>query len=604
MEITTQYAQTDNSGGCTITGYKGEEMIIRDSRLYALDIISAPHLKVIKIELLMASKPPHLVLDNIPNLERIELPVGQHGAVIHLNRSSRPQTPRDLVIRGLISEIDGAWPGVKFRQQASRARGSWSQVRFASLTKNLTPADDGELVILSDGCLPDQDHLTLDGQGDWLLINVGGVSHLQLNTPGSVSVDHLQALRTVFSTEHSVDLTINKTPRLRRVAGCGQVLSLRQANGSARQLTIDGRWKHASIADDRLECLRYQDGRSLTVYQCSRLKSVNLAPGMDVECHGALPTALAQSARFFYDEATLNRNIETLRGGDNSVLPVTLRVLGGAHEPRQVVHCLQLLAELCSLGISAHSIWECRRELSARHRNARSRRKNRTQRPMNAAAMAKADFTWHWHLPADLAPQGWEADLIIWAYCQASVLPAADYGNVMAHTCRESLALDTLIRLAGAADNQQALKSLAIKTIEQYVSKNAEYMLERNRQLRNEPTKRVIRLLNKLQTNTSQGRMIILFLFNILNLNQLLKAVPEILSIAPGFVRTELMAMSRKPDAWLIDRIPTLEIHRAKSTITHYRRKLMQAALASATTAKDDASDRPGTTLPLFMEAH
>ncbi|WP_417522219.1 hypothetical protein [Marinobacter sp.] len=604
MEMTTHYSQTDTSGGCTIKGYRGEELIIRDSRLFALDILTAPHLKVIKIELLMAGKPPHLVLGNLPNLERIELPAGQHGAVIHLNRVNRHHAPRNLIIKGLVSEIDGAWPGVKFRQQASRVRGSWSKVSFASLTENLSAAEDGELVILSGERASGYEHVTLNGRGDWLLTDIEGVSHLQIDTPGTVNVDQVPSLRTVFSTEHSLELAINKAPQLRRVAGCGELFSLRQTTGSTRQLTIDGRWKHAKISDDRLESLHYQNGRFLTVYQCSRLKSVNLALGMDVECHGSLPTALAKNARFFYDEATLNQNMEALRGGDTSVLPVTLRVLSGAHESRQVVLCLQLLAELCSLGTPAHLIWDCRRELSARHRNARSRRKNRTQRPLNAAALAKADVTWHWHLPADLAPQGWEADLVIWAYCQTSLSSASEYGNVMAQTCRESVALDTLIRLAGTPDDEQALPSLAVKTIEQYVSRNAQYMLERNGRLRNDPTKRLTRLLKNISATADQRKMIVEFLFNILDLNQLLKAVPRILPIAPGLIRTELMALSRKPEGWFVSRIPSLRIHRAKPTIEHYRSKLMQAALASVTVAKEEKPSGHGTTLPLFTEAH
>lgn len=601
MANTQQYTQIDTAGGCTIKGFEGEELTLSDSHRYAVDILEAPALKVIKIKSLMAGKPPHLVLANIPNLERIELPAGHPGAVIHLNSE---RAPKPFTIEGLVSEIDGAWPGVQFRQTASGCRENWSRVTLRHVAKDVRTPDDAELVIMTAPAPAQVEHLTLGGHSDWLLTDIEGLSHLQINTSGYVALDQLPALRTVFSSDHRLQLSLSQTPRLKRVAGCGEILSIRQSDWKEKQLTIDGRWKHAKIASDRLEQLSFKDGRSLTVYHCSRLKVVDLALGMDIECHGALPAPLAESARFFFDEATLNHNIDALRAGEMSVLPVTLRVLGGAHEPAQVVHCLQQLAELCALGIAPEKIWECRRELSARHRNARSRRKTRGLRPLNQAAMAKADFNWHWHLPDDLGPQGWEADLEIWVYCRKTVSAAFDFGDVMAHTCQEPIALDTLIRKAGITGSDEALANLAVQAIEHYVRKNAEYMLGRHSQGSNDPLKRLTRIFKQPQMTMAQRRTLLVYLCNSLDLDRLLAAVPQLLQLAPGPVRAELMALSRKPERWFIPRIPSLRLHRTKHTVERYRSKLMQAALASARSPEEPESHEAGTNLSLFEETH
>lgn len=604
MGSTQDYSSTDSVGGCTVKGFKGEELTVRDSHLYALDIVDAPNLTTLNIEKLQADKAPHLLIENAPKLQTIKLPKEQPGAVIHLSSN---HAPVGFTVEGAVCEIDAAWPGVQFRQEASSHRKNWNRVTTCSPEQANKASTTGGLVILTGEAPAPLDHLVLGDNCDWLLTDIDGVSHVQITTTGCVAVDQLPALRTVFSTNHQLQLAMARTPRLRRITGCGELVSIRQSDWQEKQLTIDGRWKHAKIASDRLEHLSFKDGRSLTVYHCSRLKVADLPLGMDIECHGALPAPLAASARFFFDEATLNHNIEALKAGDLSVLPVTLRVLGGAHEPSQVVHCLQQLAELCALDIAPEKIWECRRELAARHRNARSRKKTWGLRPLNQAAMAKADFNWHWHLPNDLAPQGWEADLDIWAYCQATVPAAADFGNVMAHTCQDPVALDTLIRKAGINGNGDAFPNLAIQAIEHYVRNNAEYMLGRHNQGSHDPIKRLTRLANGSLITAAQRRTLVLFLLNILELDRLLASVPQLLQLAPGPARAELMALSRKPERWFIPRIPRLRIHRTKPTVDRYRSKLMQAALASAGSNKERPlpdQHQAGTNLSLFEETH
>lgn len=599
-----QHSEMDSVGGCTVRGFTGEALEISDDNLFAFDILDCPNLTTLRIEKTQAGKAPHLLLQNVPNLRSIALPANRPSAVIHLNLG---RAPKGLIIEGAVGEIDGAWPGVQFREQASNHQKNWARVAIRMAGENNAVRTSEGLVIVTGPVRPETEHLCLSDHCDWLLTDIDGVSHLQITGTGSVTVDQLPDLRTLFSDNSNLQLSLTRTPRLKRIAGRGELVTVRQSEWENRELTIDGRWKHAKLASDRLERLTYKDGRSLTVYHCSRLKVANLALGMDIECHGALPAPLAESARFFFDEATLHHNIEALRAGDDSVLPVTLRVLSGAHEPAQVVQCLQQLAELCALGIAPEKIWACRRELSARHRNARSRRKTRGLRPLNQAALAKADFNWHWHLPEDLAPQGWEADLDVWLYCQHSVFAAAEFGDVMVHTCQAPEALDTLIRKAGLSDQDKAVKSLALQAIEHYVRKNADYMLGRHGRGSNDPIKRLARLFHDERTTAAQRRALVEFLCNVLDLDRLLASVPELLALAPGLVRAELMKLSRKRERWFIPRIPSLRLHRTQPTVDRYRSKLKQAALASAVSRPAPEPNEQlemGKTLQLFEETH
>lgn len=604
MASNRDYSNTDSVGSCNVHGFKGEELTVRDNSLYALDIVDAPNLTTLNIEKLQTNQVPHLLIENAPRLQRIKLPTEQPGAIIHLSTN---HAPGEFTIEGAVCEIDAAWPGVQFRQEACSHRKNWNRVIICS-PEQATKTSMTEGLVIVTGKVPAQlEHLALGNHCDWLLTDIDRITHVQIMTTGSVTVDQLPALRTVFSTNHQLQLSITRTPSLRRISGCGELVLIRQSDWQEKQLTIDGRWNHAKIASDQLEQLSFKEGRSLIVYHCSRLKMADLALGMDIECHGALPAPLAESARFFFEEAPLNNNIEALRAGDMSVLPVTLRILGGAHEPAQVVHCLQQLVALCVLEIAPEQIWECRRELSARHHNARYRPKTRALRPLNQAAMVKADFNWHWHLPEDLAPQGWEADLDIWTYCKNVVPAAADFSGVMVHTCQDPVALETLIRKAGIADQDEALRVLAVQAIEHYVRKNTDYMPLRHRQGGNDLIRRLTRLFKDPYMTEAQKRPLVLFLCNTLEIEQLLGSVPRLLQLAPGLVRVELMKLSQMPERWFIPRIPMLRLYRTKSTVDYYRSKLRQAALASAGSESESLKPephKPGTYLLKKEEAY
>ncbi|WP_372982661.1 hypothetical protein, partial [Marinobacter sediminum] len=227
MASTQHYSETDSIGGCTVHGFEGSELTISDGNLYALDIVNAPNLTTLNVARLQVDKAPHLLLKNLPKLQRIILPANHPGAVIHL---SSEEAPGELHIGGSVCEIDGAWPGVQFRQEVSSHRKNWESVTICSTTDAAKASKTAGLVIVTGAAPTELDHLCLDEHCDWLLTDIDGVNHLQITTTGSVAVDQMPSLRSLFSTNHQLQLSLTRTPRLRRIAGGGELVSIRQSD--------------------------------------------------------------------------------------------------------------------------------------------------------------------------------------------------------------------------------------------------------------------------------------------------------------------------------------------------------------------------------------
>ena len=602
MTATDPIVERDTAGGASIRGFQGSELIIDEPDVFALDVIDAPNLASIRIRTLNKPKRPHLVLSNVPQLRELTLPSGHPGAIVHLNADV---SPLPFTMSGAVSEIDAAWPGIQFRSESAPGHHHWSRVLLCLPSLKLPePAGQG-LVIVTGPLHDDLDQLTLGAGNDWLLTDIPGLRHVQSNTSGQVSMDQLPHLSTVNSSGHGLQLSLSGVPRLSRISGRGDTVSVRQSKWDKSELVIAEHWKHAKIASDYLEALSFSNGESLTLHHCRKLRRVDLPLGMDVVCHGALPAPLAQSARFFFDEATLSASMDVIRQGDIEALPSVLQILANAHEPAQAVQCLVNLQSLCELDLDAGQIWQTRRELAARHRTARSRKNTRSLRPLNGAAIAKADLYWHWRFPEDLAHQGWEADLEIWRYCQDKVPAARDYGDVIALTCQDAAALDVLIRQAGSHRSYQFAR-LAIHAMHGYLSQKSDYLLDRQRAGNNDPTRRLIRILNRPDLAEDQRRTIVEFLCNTLPVDTLLQSLPPVMHLAVGPFRSQVMAISRKPERWFIARMANLPYHRRKRRVEHYRSRFLRLALAPVSQDEENGkaheSATTGANYSLFEE--
>lgn len=593
------YITRDTAGGASIAGFPGTVLEVDEPAVFALDILDAPNLESIQIKRLKSLKRPHLVLNNLPELSKVDLPSGHPGAIVHF---SSENAPKGFVISGMVSEIDAAWDTVQTRLESAPNHHHWSRVVCCpAIEKPAQPSGNG-LVMVTGDMPPEHDQLTLGAGNDWLLLNIGGLRHVQVNTSGKAVLQQVPDLRTLNGSGHGLVLEVYAAPALKRISGTGERVIVYQKLAIAKELTIADNWKHARIHSKTLRSLSFVSGESLALHHCNALQQVNLPLGMDVECFGALPAPLMASARFYFDESSLNTCMERFRNGETDQLSGILSILANAHEREQVVLSLQKLQELCEHGVAPDLIWQTRRELAARHRENRGKSR-RARRPFNEAAMAKADLYWHWKFPNDLAPQGWEADLKIWHYCHQAVPASADYADIIACTCSSDEAFETLLRLALNGEDFDAVHRLAIRCINEYLSKGDDYLLNRNCSQQRDPTLRIIRLILRKGISDDDRRSVVTFLCNVLPLKTLLKSVPPIVHICPGIFRGVLMALSRKPDGWFHQRIGTFPFYKQANKINKYRQKLMQIALAPCVSEEEEEEDnniKTGNTYSLF----
>ncbi|WP_303292314.1 hypothetical protein [Marinobacter sp. SS5-14b] len=593
------YITRDSVGGASIVGFQGTALEVDEPGVFALDILDAPNLETIHFKRLKSLKRPHLVLSNLAQLSNLVLPSGHPGAIVHYNAEKAPKL---FVISGAVSEIDAAWKDVQTRLESAPGRQHWTRVVCCPAThKPAEPSGNG-LVIVTGDMPPEHDQLALGADNDWLLLQVNGLRHVQVNTSGKVVLQQVPELRTINGSGHGLSLEVYDAPALKRISGTGERAIVYQRQAQAKELTIADNWKHARIHSKTLCSLNFPDGESLALHHCNALQQVNLPLGMDVECFGALPAPLMASARFYFDESSLNTCMDRFKSGEAGQLHGILSILANAHEREQVALSLQKIRELCELGVAPGLIWQTRRELAARHRDNRGKSKG-AKRPFNEAAMAKADLYWHWKFPEDLAPQGWEADLKIWQYCQPTISAAADYGDIIACTCSNDTALDSLLRLAADIRNGNDLFHLAIRCMVEYLNKGEDYLLNRNRSQQRDPTLRIVRLLIGDRATGDDKRTVIAFLCDVLPLKTLVQSVPPIVHLCPGVFRGVLMALARKPGGWFVQRIGTFPFYKQGNKIEEYRRRLIQIALAPCVAEDGDEADicqEAGSTYSLF----
>jgi hypothetical protein len=600
MNSYNAYITRDTAGGASLSHFPGRILNVDEPGAFALDIIDAPNLEVIHLKRLKSHKRPHLVLSNLPKLQQVILPSGHPGAIMHFNSE---KAPLPFLIAGMVSEIDAAWENTQLRMEAAPHHHHWTRVICSGPGDDMpAPAANG-LVILNGTMPEDKDQLTLGADNDWLLTNISGLRHAQINTRGKAVLQQVPDLRTVNSSGHGLTLDVSQAPMLKRVSGVGDRFTLHQKKQTERELTIADQWQHARIHSSRLQALSFPNGSSLALHHCNALQRVDFPLGMDVECFGALPAPLMRSARFYFDESSLNASLDRFKNGDASQLPGILSILANAHEREQVALSLQKLHELCELGVAPDLIWTTRRELATRHRDNRGKNK-RANRPFNEAAMVKADLYWHWKFPEDLAPQGWESDLKIWQYCHPAVPAAAEYGEIIACTCCDEQALNTLIRLAGAASGESDIYALTLRCMEEYLLKDEDFLLNRNRSQNRDPTMRLVKLLIGDRAGNEAQRIVIAFLCEILPLAKLVKSIPPVVHICPGVFRSQLMALARRPEGWFRARMESLAFYKRGRKMDEYRKQLMHIALAPCT-SEEEEEDEPrieaGTNYTLFQ---
>lgn len=291
-------------------------------------------------------------------------------------------------------------------------------------------------------------------------------------------------------------------------------------------------------------------------------------------------------AHFYFNESSLNSCMKQFMQGDLSQLDGILSVLAKAHQRSQLAVTLQKLAELCHLGVAPERLWQTRRELAARHLSY-GRKKLTGPTALAETVLKKADARWHWALPQDLAPQGWEADLNIWCYCQRSLPRAADYAQTIIRTCEDDTACDALVRLGGNTQAEPALFAVAIKVLE-YRLRHTPARGVRVQDHTSAP--RLARLLGSPHADEGSRKIVVSFILEMLPVSNLISVVPSIMHLAPGLFRSKLMALTRRSDEWFSARLQVPELGAPRAgQLQQFRQSLLKIALAPCQAIKAES---------------
>lgn len=579
------FIQRDSVGGASIRGFAGSVLELDAPDLFAIDFEDAPHLEVIRLTRLDPVRPPHLGFSDLPALRHVVLPAKHQPAIIHLAASALPVS---LFVDGRVDMIDAAWGSSQFSLQSHPERGPWCSVLLTTEEKRANEVLEPGLVVL-DGTRSNATALSLQDGPDWLLVGFDDLQRVEISARGSVTLQGLPQLTDVHSDADALTLNLDSVPALVEVSGTGHKLTLRQPRRSAGRLVIGSGWKHARLHDPTLRTLSFTGGETLCLFDCGALREVTVPQtGISVECNGTLPAPLVGRATYFFDEASLNASIARLADGDDSPLDGVLNILARAHQSGQVVVSLQRLARLCELGVEPQRIWDTRRTLSANHlRHARGKAGARST--PDDTAKRRADARWDWSFPRDLAPQGWEADLRVWCYCEGDVPATAAYRQTMTRGCQDVVARETLLRLAGNADATPALFALGVGMLSHLLD-NASG--RGDEAIAGTSLGRLARMLSGAHADAMSRQVVVAFICETQPIPALIDALSGLMPLAPSHFRVALMTIARRPAAWFearLGRNPPLRQRWAR--VESLRQRLLQHALSPLPVEAD--SPRP-----------
>lgn len=574
-----QFVFKDSVGGAAVRGFTGRVLELDAADLFALDFSDAPALELIHLKRLQPGKQPHLTLFNLPALRTLILPREHPPAVIHF---AALEAPDGVLIDGAVSELDAAWEHTQLAIQREPGKAAWTAVRLGADPVPRSDFPPGALQVLTGGQHGGEAEISLSAGKDWLLTDLAELRCVHIHSAGQVRLQRLPQLTVVQGHAAGLSLHLDEVPALTQIGGEGDLISIRQSKAGATHLEIAAGWKHARLYSPNLRTLHFRQGRSLLLHDCGSLQQVEAPLDIEIECNGTLAPTLIERGNFHFDESSLNACIEQLRAGDASQLDGILMVLASAHHRTKLAVTLQRLAALCTVDVPPAQIWATRRELAARHlaarHHARRPRHKHAPKAPTEAALQKADTCWQWDFAPDLAPQGWEADLHIWCHCMTSVPAAAEYADIIRCGAEDRVGREALVRLAGAPHVDPALFRLAVTMLE--------HLLRQGNGRAWGSTgygsaHRLGRLLGSPHADPHAHKVVVASICETVPLHTLLEALPTLLHLAPGLFRTQLLALSNKPEHWFENRIRREpRCWDLEQPIRDYRQRLLQMALA------------------------
>ncbi|WP_075878610.1 hypothetical protein [Vreelandella massiliensis] len=608
----------DSNGGTALIGpcgnaEKGTRLVLAEPNLRALDLHEDGQLEVLDLRGCGAQDYLHLQLNQLPNLREIHLPALSKGAIVHLFSLSMPRT---LMVHGVVYELDADWQTDILRLTSEQA--PWKGVRLLgheakthdmalrwgwSCPSNLskpspvaTPSPLPLTVVINPTILPSALHLS--GEGEWLITDASPLTQLVIDGPQRVRMNKATALETlsmhtlgVCETQGLEALTEVKGAFARSRQAPSERAPMPLRHGSRKHLTLRGNmknlkltdaWDHVQLHAPRLERLTVSWAKHLALYHCDALTDVALPDGLPVDCYGSVPTPLLHQARFFIDEATLKQSLKRLEAGEIDLLEGVLNVLSQRYAPQAAFHSLTTLLHLAKQGMALDALWQCRRTLSAWHRQGGRKRKRPSLRDGD---YQRVDTRWGWEFPADRLDEGLNADLQLWALCASESEHAKAFRKTLLKEAMKRNNLGYFVRAATAENAHPALIALMHEVLVSLYGSGQWPQLSLPA-MQKGTARYLPRLLKEESLDQAQRQAVLHAIAEMTPWASLPQQLAELLQMYPGPVRALLMTLARQSDDWFQWRLPGFP---TSKNIREVQQQFMQLALMPPSAAVQTA---------------
>ncbi|MGM0855892.1 MAG: hypothetical protein ACQEW0_02300 [Pseudomonadota bacterium] len=609
----------DSNGGTALIGpcgntESGKRLVIAEPYLRALDVHEDRQLEVLDLRECGEQDYLHLQLNQVPNLSEVYLPELSKGAVIHLFGLSMLRT---LMIHGAVYELDADWQtdtmrltsqdvpwggvrllGYEAKSHDLSLRWGWSCTSELSKTSQLPASDSLSLtVVINPTILPST--LLLTGEDEWLITDASPLTQLVIDGPKRVWVDKAVALETLsmhafglceaqglkalakvngaFAQSHE-DPSEHAPVPLRQ--GTRKHLTLR---GNMESLTLTDAWDDVQLHAPRLKRVTVSWANHLSLYHCGALTDIKLPDGLPVDCFGSVPTPLLHQARFFIDEATLKQSLNRIEAGEIDLLEGVLNVLSQRYAPQAAFHSLTILLYLAKQSIALEALWQCRRTLSAWHRQRGRKRKPLCLRDSD---YQRADTSWGWDFPDDRLEEGLNADLQLWALCAPESEDAQAFRKTLLKDAKKLDNLGYFIRAATAENAHPALIKLMHEVLVSFYGSGRWPKLSLP-SFQAGAARYLSRLLKKESLSQASRQAVLHAIAEMTPWAGLPRQLSALLEIYPGPVRALLITLARQPDDWFQWRLPGFP---AQEQVRSARQQFMQLALMPTSLAVQMAS--------------
>ncbi|BAU58708.1 hypothetical protein HH1059_20020 [Halorhodospira halochloris] len=386
--------EPDRNGGARLTDLGERSVRIEAASLHALDLLDAPRLE--HLDLTGCRPGLFLALARCPHLQRIDLPAGEPGAVIHWDQHG--VIDNEAVIYGAVEHLDLCGRGYAFGLPSTGAAArSWQGARICTTPASWFAATEQALIWLGSECTPVK--LKIPQPARSIAIHGPGVEAVEAREDAALeAIDLHQALdlRQITLASPLYGLAIERAERLERVLASGEALQLKYCGDLLSGVLLEGTWSHALLADTTIR----DDTAPVLEQVVVRGGERPIGQGQARHVHPWLP----ENRRTPLLASEIPLLLEAAQAGERRASTALIR-WAEAVPRRNVLFALQTLYSLLERPDPPFErIWQARQTLA--------RRFSSSQRPRPE---------WGWNLPEDLIEEALRMDLRLFARCRGQV---------------------------------------------------------------------------------------------------------------------------------------------------------------------------------------